>query len=383
MTEPCQRKRALVNGSVMLVSAHMSSIITLSVISCCTVCVAKATQSVTRTTRTATPLAVSVSSALIMASTNSTTSLTPSIATHVQRIILLGGSGTAGAHIARAFLLPEYAPRVQLSILSRKETATIAGPKQAALDGFVKQGAKMVHGDLSKSTDAELVQLFSGQDVVVSAVGSEQLSAQTRYISAAKLAGVKWFVPSEFGGDSKAVGRGSLVSLYDTKIEVQAALKASGLAYTIVNSGAFSEYILSPFLGLDLVNGTLTAQGGPQVSFNTTPLAEVGRQTADAIVSGRGRNATIFLGDRITFQQLGDIVEKAIGKQLTRKVRTQAEAEEAVAANPGDYAARFSAIFAASRGTGWPANQTYAAQNGLQVQTFEAFAQKTLTSGRE
>lgn len=230
-----------------------------------------------------------------MASTHPTNSSTTSSATHVQRALLLGGSGTAGTHIARAFLLPEYVPRVQLSILSRKKTATVTGPKKVALEGFVKQGAKIVYGDLSTSTDAELVQVFSGQDVIVSAVGSEQLSAQTRYITAAKSAGVKWFVPSEFGGDSQAVGRGSLVSLYDTKIDVQAALKASGLDYTIVNSGAFSEYILSPFSGLDLANNTLTAQGSPQVSFNTTPLTEVGRQTADAIVSGRGRNATILM----------------------------------------------------------------------------------------
>ena len=312
-----------------------------------------------------------------MAST-STAAFTTS---HVQRVLLLGGSGTAGAHIARAFLLPEYASKVQLSILSRKETATVAGPKKVALDAFVKQGVEIVHGDLSTSTDAELVQLFSGQDVVISAVGSEQLSAQVRYITAAKSAGVKWFVPSEFGGDAQAVGRGSLVSLYDTKIDVQAVLKASGLDYTIVNTGAFSEYVLSPFLGLDIANNTLTAQGDPEVSFNTTPLTEVGHQIVDAIVSGRGRNVTIFTGDRITFQQLGDIVEKAIGQKLTRKVRTQAEAEAAVGANPGDFSARFGAIFAASRGTGWPANQTYAAQNGLKVQTFEEFAQKTLTSG--
>ena len=315
----------------------------------------------------------------IMTSTTSAISNT----SHVQRVLLLGGSGTAGAHIARAFLLPEYARKAHLSILSRKETATTAGPKKVALDALVEQGAEVVHGDLSTSTDAELVQLFSGQDVIVSAVGSEQLSAQARYITAAKLAGVQWFVPSEFGGDSQAVGRGSLVSLYDTKIDVQAAVKASGLDYTFVYTGGFSEYLLSPFLGLDLANNTLTAQGASEVSFNTTPLTEVGRQVADAIVSGRGRSSIIYTGDRITFQQLGDIVEKATGKKLTRKVRTQAQAEAAVAANPGDYPARFGAIFAASRGTGWPANQTYAAQNGLKVQTFEEFAQKALAGERQ
>ena len=316
-----------------------------------------------------------------MASTPSTSAA--SSASPVQRVLLLGGSGTLGAHIARAFLLPEYAPKVQLSILSRKETATTAGPKKIALDALVEQGARIVHGDLSTATDAELVQLFTGQDVLVSAVGSEQLSAQARYIAAAKSAGVRWFVPSEFGGDSKLVGRGSLVPLYDTKLDVQAALQASGLDYTIVYTGGFSEYMLSPLLGVDIEDSTLTAQGGPQASFSTTPMTEIGRQTADAIASGRGRNVTIYTGDRITFQQLGDIVEKTIGRTFTRKVRTLAEAEAAVAANPGDFSARFGSIFAAGRGIGWPANQTYAAQNGLEVQTFEEFAQKMLASGRQ
>ena len=244
----------------------------------------------------------------------------------------------------------------------------------------MRQGAHIVYGDLSTSTDAELAQLFTGQDVVVSAVGAELLSAQVRYIAAAVSAGVKWFVPSEFGGDSQTVGRGLLVSLYDTKLDVHAALTASGLDYTIFSTGGFSEYTLSPFLGLDLPNHTLTAQGGPEVAFTTTPLSEIGRQTADAIVSGRGRNASIFTGERLTFQQLGDTVEKSTGRTLTRKVRTLAEIEAAVAADPSDYSARFCGLFAAGRGTVWPTTQTYAAQNGLNAQTFGEFVQRALTS---
>jgi uncharacterized protein YbjT (DUF2867 family) len=296
------------------------------------------------------------------------------------KVLLLGATGTAGVHIVNGFLLPEYASKVVLSLLSRQSTAETAGPKKDLLDGWIKQGAKIVYGDISTASEDELVKIFTGQQVIVSAVGSEQLASQPKYIAAAKKAGVTWFVPSEFGSDGEGVGRGSAVPIFDAKLDTADALQKSGLDYTYVNTGGFAEYILSPFLGLDIANSTLTAQGGLDVAFNTTPLAEIGRQTADAVVTGRGRNQILYTGETITFAQLGDIVERATGKKLLRQVRTVAEAEAAVQANPNDYQARFSVVFGKGKGTSWPASQTYAAKNNFKVQTFEEFAKKALAA---
>jgi len=294
------------------------------------------------------------------------------------RVILLGATGTVGVHIANGFLLPEYAPKVVLTIVSRQATAETAGPKKDLLDGFVKQGAKIVHADISSATEADLIKLFSGQDVVVSAVAGSQLTAQARCIVPAQKAGVKWFVPSEFGVDHEIIGRGSVMAYFDDKIAHSEAIHEAGLDVMHVNTGNFAEYVLSPFSGLDLANSTQTAQGGADVAFNTTPLAEVGRQVADAIVTGRGRNQTIHTGETITYAQLGDLVERITGKKLTRKVRTVAEAHAEIAANPQNTLARYGVIFGSGKGTSWPQSETYAVKNNLKVQTFEEFARKAL-----
>ncbi len=58
-----------------------------------------------------------------------------------------------------------------------------------------------------------------------------------RVLAAAKAAGVKWFIPSEFGFDLDKEGKGgALGPLYDPKIDMREAVRKSGLDYTFFNS---------------------------------------------------------------------------------------------------------------------------------------------------
>lgn len=52
------------------------------------------------------------------------------------------------------------------------------------------------------SSHEDLVSAFKGQDAVVSTVGAPALGDQIKLINAAIEAGVKYFIPSEFGGNT-------------------------------------------------------------------------------------------------------------------------------------------------------------------------------------
>ena len=298
----------------------------------------------------------------------------------VLNVLVVGASGAVGSNIAAGLLSPKWTSRVRLSLLVRHSTATTEGPKKVSIEHLVSQGAQLVFGDLNESSEAELTRAFQGVNVLVSAVGVPQLADQLKLIKPAKAAGVSWFVPSEFGFDAHLIGRGSAVPLFDVKLEVEAAARAAGIeSLTLINTGTLSEWLFStPFFGVDLAAGTITAPGSFDVSTNTTPLADIGRLTADAIVSGRGKNKTIWTGHQVTYAQIADVYERATGKSLTRRVRPVADAEAAVVANPRDLVSGFAVVLAkqAGKGMGVPQEETYAAQHHIEQQSLEDFVRQ-------
>ncbi len=296
-------------------------------------------------------------------------------------VLIVGATGMLGAHLARGFLLPEYRERVSLRLLVRKQTAEAAGSKKDALDALVASGAQLVFGDVTGSSEAELTEAFRGVEVLVSALGIPQLADQLHLIAPAKAAGVQWFVPSEFGDDAHLIGRGSAVPLFAVKLDVEAKVRSAGFpSLTFINTGVFSEYLISAFIGVDLAAGVITAPGSFDSATNTTPLAEIGRLTADAIVTGRGRNQMLWTGHYVTFADIADTIDRVTGKKIQRKVRTVADAEAAIAADPNDMSARFAVLYAkqAGEGMGVPDAESYATVYKLPQQSLEDFVRNII-----
>ena len=85
---------------------------------------------------------------------------------------------------------------------------------------------------------------LTGSDVVISTIASAALGVQLGIAEAAKEAGVKLFIPSEFGG----VTEGETEGLKGSKARVQDQLKAVGIPYAIFYTGTYSDYIWAPYV---------------------------------------------------------------------------------------------------------------------------------------
>ena len=114
-------------------------------------------------------------------------------------VTVAGGTGVLGFHITEA-LLNDGSFKVK--VLRRlPETAN----EKAEL--LASKGAEIVYADYSQHDD--LVKALSGTDALISAVSPGRTGAydfdalQTPLLDAAKAAGVKRFIPSEFGIDYK------------------------------------------------------------------------------------------------------------------------------------------------------------------------------------
>ena len=86
--------------------------------------------------------------------------------------------------------------------------ASLAKP---AITDFRARGAKIVELDVVLASEERLVAAFENMDIVISALDWEQIESQVKLIDAAKRAGVKRFVPSEFA----STGVPGIMELHD------------------------------------------------------------------------------------------------------------------------------------------------------------------------
>lgn len=174
------------------------------------------------------------------------------------------GSGRLGPAILEQLLKNKF----DVTVLTRHDsTATFpASAKVERVDYTSKES---------------LVAALQGHDSVVSAIASPALDKQLLLIDAAVEAGVRRFIPSEFGSDTSNA-KAAALPLFRGKLATQkslterAASSSGSFTYTIVVTG--------PLLGWALTQGFMSIgdkraslyDGGDRI-FSTTTLLTVGR----------------------------------------------------------------------------------------------------------
>jgi hypothetical protein len=96
-----------------------------------------------------------------------------------------------------------------------------------------------------------LVEAFKGQDAVVSALGAAGMHEQIKIIDAAVKAGVKRFLPSEYGSNTQNAKATALVSFFALKVTIIEHLKKQepkGLSWTAIESGPAFDMVNLPSL---------------------------------------------------------------------------------------------------------------------------------------
>lgn len=125
--------------------------------------------------------------------------------------------------------------KFNVSVLSRPEST-------ATYDSNVK----VFKSDYS---EASLVEAFKGQDAVVSALGAGGLGDTTKVIDAAVKAGVKRFLPSEYGSNTLNAKATALIPVFGLKTQIIEHLKkqeAKGLTWTAIEAGPAFDWVCTP-----------------------------------------------------------------------------------------------------------------------------------------
>ncbi|GAA5845027.1 hypothetical protein JCM9279_005409 [Rhodotorula babjevae] len=175
--------------------------------------------------------------------------------------VAISGAGNLGAFFPEHLLAAGF----ETTVLTR-----------AGSDKSFPAGVTVKEVDYSSASSLESA--LEGIDAVIATLTA--YDAQTALISAAAAAGVKLFVPSEFGNVSTALKEDAHPALAGKGV-AHGQLKEAGLRAVLVFTGPFPETTFAaPYFGANFAENKMTIFGKGETPISWTTRADIARFTA-------------------------------------------------------------------------------------------------------
>lgn len=250
-------------------------------------------------------------------------------------VLLVGVTGMLGHKVADA-ILSKGANRLRALV---RAGSTDDPKRKERLEKLEAAGATLVEGNMMEPDS--LAGAMEGVHTVVSTIGNDPeqfVTGQTNLLRAAEQAGVKRFIPSDFSSDYHAPQRGENFNM-DMRKDFFAILQQSSIAWTSIANGAFTDVMVSPFMGLlDPGAGVLRFWGEGNEPLDLTTTDDTALYTAEAVADEGLLNQTLeVVGEVITYEQIASVYEQVIGKSLVKqKLGSVEDLERAIEAKKAE-----------------------------------------------
>ncbi|KAK5175103.1 uncharacterized protein LTR77_000240 [Saxophila tyrrhenica] len=167
---------------------------------------------------------------------------------------------------------------------------------------------------------AALTTALTGFDALISTVGSPAIHLQTYLIDACIAAGVRRFIPSEFGCDTENP-RARALPVYGPKVQVAEYLeertKCTQTTYTYIFNNAFLDWGIERKLLIDLHAKKMQLFDGGDRPWTATPLDFVAKGVVGVLKrEEETRNRAVRLhGAKVTQRQLLEVARRVVGSE--------------------------------------------------------------------
>ncbi|KLO07655.1 NAD-P-binding protein [Schizopora paradoxa] len=187
----------------------------------------------------------------------------------------VAGAGNFGKFIVKELLeLKKNGSVASVSVLTR----SASNANSTELAGL---GATIVEVDYESAES--ISKALAGIDVAICAFSPMALGPQNNIADSAKAAGVKLFVPSEYGVDTEDINK---IPFQRAKFELQKKLKDMGLPYTLFQTGTWSDMcFFNPHFGMDLSQKKMIFGGKGDGPISFTARDDAARFIAHALVA--------------------------------------------------------------------------------------------------
>lgn len=226
----------------------------------------------------------------------------------IKNVLVVGASGNVGKSTLKAL---------------SEDGFQVTGMSRHSPVGSVPAGVKVINTDYSA---ASLLDAFKGQDAVISTVSSTNpgaLDLQKSLIDAAIAAGVKIFVPSEYGVDTSDRSSPNFIPFLAEKIAILDYLRErqDEISWIALVTGSLFDWGLKipGFGGWDLAARTVTIYDGGDILYEATNLDQVGRAIAKSLKSSElTRNQHVYVNSfTVTQNTLLDALKRITGEKFT------------------------------------------------------------------
>lgn len=215
------------------------------------------------------------------------------------KVAVVGGTGQVGYPLSKELIKLG----VEVVVVSRRRSEN----NSKKLDTLKELGAELEFCGEYDNVES-LTKIFQGIDtVVVTTQVNEDFvkNIESKIVEAAYNAGVKRFVPCEFGVNTLALDYGNGI-LFDAKKQLQEKIFKTGMNWTMIFPGGIFDYFLPNLRFFEKI----TTFGNMSVSFPTHDINDIGKIAARAIIDERTINKAVQIyGNVVTQEELIEILQ--------------------------------------------------------------------------
>ncbi|KAI0905108.1 hypothetical protein F4823DRAFT_156616 [Ustulina deusta] len=208
-------------------------------------------------------------------------------------------------------------------------------------------------GIVSKAVDYSSVQSLTaalgGQDAVVSTIATAAIAGQQLLVDAAVAAGVKRIIPSEFGVNTRFLGKEPIGTILQGKIQTLNYIHEKwkqnpSFTWTGISTGLFFDWGLEHgSIGLDKATKTATIFDSGNEPYQASNLPHIGKAIA-AVLKHPGLTTNRYISIASfnpTQNQVLELAEKLTGEKWTINQLSTSEQQQIGAdkLSKGDYSA--------------------------------------------
>ncbi|KAI1614726.1 NmrA-like family protein [Exophiala viscosa] len=298
--------------------------------------------------------------------------------------ILVIGAGELGTAIIQALTSHAlYSPSsTKITLMVRPSSLTNPSPEKVQQHTTLRnQGINLVGADIEASTQDELSNLFRPYTAIMHAGGmTSQPGTMLKVTQAVLSAEVEYYIPWQHGVNYDAITRRGGQGMFAEQIDVRDLLRSqTATQWTIISCGIFMSFLFEEYWGVvvPLADGEVqvTALNSWDDMITTTTAEDIGRVTAGLVFDGTAPvNQPVYIaGDTLSYGQFADVVRRATGRQVVRRVWPVEFLRDESRMDPGDKLKRYRVVFAEGVGLSWPLESTWSARKGMRMVTVEEY----------
>ena len=295
------------------------------------------------------------------------------------RSILVLGAGELGNACLKALTSnPLYSQDdTPVTVMLRPSSvASTSTEGQARLQKIRALGVSIIAGDTDAEAESKLTETFSPFNTVIHAGGlTAAEGTQMKITKAVTAAGVRLYLPWQFGVDYDVIGPTGGFGLFAEAYSVRELLRSqSNTQWVIVSNGIFTSLLFEDHWGVvkKLEDGKIqvTALNSWDDWITATDARDIGECTAELVLNDEEpRNQAVYIaGDTLTYRDFANVVEKETGKEVAKEVWPLEELKEKARQDPENKLRKYRVVFSEGRGLSWPKEKTWNVSKGMDYQ---------------